>query len=182
MPRGPDYQKERSERQQQRILELLAIRPMSAYDLSDRLHLARTNVHKHLNALMEKPNRRVRVATFELKVGRPRYVYALGNKPDLKMAAFQKQRIVDALKELDEPSTTYAIVDSIGMDRSNIKHYFQPLRKAKRIYIADWIWSDRTATPLYLAGQGEDAPRPRSMPVPEKLCIKPQGIFAALGI
>lgn len=182
MPRGPDYQKERSERQRQRILELLSIRPMSTYDLSDRLHLARTNVHKHLNALMEKPNRRVRVATFELKQGRPRYVYALGDRPDLTMAQFQKQRIVDAMRELGEPSTSYAIVDSIGMDRSNIKHYFRPLRQAGRIYIADWTWSDRTATPLYMAGKGEDAPRPRSKPLPKKLDIRPQGIFAALGL
>lgn len=179
MPRGPDYQKERSERQQQRILDALQAGPMTTYQLAEILHLARPTVTKHINSLLVQP-RRVHVESFILGNGRPRSVYAIGNGTNAKISRVQEGRILDFLAGQTEPLSTHQIAWLIGMTYPTARNYVRSLRERRKIHVAKWGWSDRTRRALYLAGKKDGAPKPASMPVRVKLARAPQAWFAAL--
>lgn len=179
--RAPGYQKERSERQQARILEALAIAPASTFELADTLHLSRTCVHRHIRELQEKPNRRVRVVDFETVVpGRPRGIYGLGKGKDLTIADFQRKRVLAAITER---ISALDLITKLGMLPGSTYRYIGQLLAKKKIHIVDWGWSDRTPFAIYEAGPGDNVPRPKAMPV-QPVIVKraPCGIFAALGI
>lgn len=179
--RGPNYQKERGERQQSRILEALAIAPASTVELSELLHMSRSCVHKHLTALQTKPNRRVRVVDFEVVVlGRPRSIYGLGKIRDVTIADVQCKRILAALTE---EVSALELIERLNMLSGAVYRYLGQLLAKNKIHIARWDWSNRTSFAIYEKGPGENVPRPTSMPAtPVVYKRPPQSIFAALGI
>jgi hypothetical protein len=182
--RAPGYQKERGERQEKRILEALASRPMTAYELAEKLFLSRHCVQVHVKRLMKRPNRRVHIASYEVGGGgRPKHVYALGAGNNVTISAYQQGRILDILSETAIPKSAYQIAELIGMGYGIVKIYVRGLRKAHRIHVATWLWSNKTPMPMYLAGRDEDAPKPTKRDLaPHRVVTAPQGIFAMLGI
>lgn len=179
--RALGYQKERSERQQARILEALAIAPASTFELADTLHLSRTCVHRHVIELQEKPNRRVRVVDYDVVVpGRPRGIYGLGKAADLSIAAWQRKRVLGAITDR---ISALDLIDRLGMLPGSTYRYLNQLLAKNQIHVVDWGWSDRTPYAIYENGPGDNVPRPKAMPPkPVTPKRKAQGIFAALGI
>jgi DNA-binding CsgD family transcriptional regulator len=164
MSRGPDYQKERSERQEQRILDALLVASMTAYQLAERLHLSRQCIQVHVRALMAQPDRRVHVVSFQLGAGRPRLVYGLGSGHDAKIHKFQQERVLDFLTDITIPQSAYQISERMGMGYGNLKVYIRGLKKRRKIHIASWLWSAKVAVPLYLIGNEPNAPKPTKRP------------------
>jgi hypothetical protein len=181
VPRAPDYQRDRSERQQARILAALEVAPASSFELADALHMSHSCAHKHLIALQAKPNRRVRVVDFEVVVpGRPRGIYGLGKMPDVTIAEVQRKRI---LKAITEPVSALDLLSKLRMLPGSFYRYLGQLLDKGKVHVVRWDWSGRTPFAIYAAGLGESVPRPTSMPVrPAMVRRRPQGIFAALGL
>lgn len=180
----PGYSKQnRSELAQARIMALLEVGPMSAHDLAEKLPMARSNAYKHLNELMARPNRRVRIADIQLSAGRPRLVYSLGSAPDINIKIIQRKRVLAGIREIGEPATARLICAYIDMKYGLMKVYLKELRAARKIYIAAWTWSNITATPMYKVGSLPDVERPRVMPrnAPRK-SRSPATIFSSLGL
>lgn len=182
MPRGPNYQKERGERQMQRVLDLLATGPKDLYELADALHLSRTNVGVAIRRLKKRPDRRVYLAGYELNSGRPRHIYALGDDQDVTVRRFQMDRIYEAMKGEARPWSLERAALMTPMNYASVRIYMRALKKAGRVHIATWAWSEHNAYPLYLTGKGHDAPRPQERPQPARVSRQPASIFAALGI
>jgi hypothetical protein len=181
VPRAPDYQRSRSERQQARILAALAIAPASSFELADALHMSRSCAHKHLMKLQAKPTRRVPVVEFEVIVpGRPRGIYGLGVGRDATIAEAQRKRM---LKAITEPISALDLIAKLGMLPSSAYRYIAQLMDKEKIHVVRWDWSDRTPFAIYEAGPGENVPRSTSKPT-RAFTVKrrPQGIFAALGL
>lgn len=183
VPRGPEYQRSRGARQEQRILDALTDQAMTTYQLCDRLHLSRKNVCVHLERLMEKPNRRVHISGFDMAGGRPKFVYDIGDDPNMRTATFHKNRLLADLKAIDQPSSIDQAAARLSMAYNTARCYMNQLRKAGRVHVADWGWSDRTPVALYVAGPGENVPRPKHKPVvvPSAIDRRPS-VFAALGL
>lgn len=182
MPRGPNYQKERGARQMQRVLELLATGPKDLHELAEAMHLARSNVGVAIRRLQQRPNRRVYLAGYDLNSGRPRHIYALGGCQDVTVSEFQMDRIHEAMKRESRPWSLERAALMTPMNYASVRSYVRGLKKAGRVHIAAWAWSDRTAYPLYLTGRGHDVPRPKEKPQPARVSRQPASIFAALGI
>lgn len=180
--RAPGYQKDRGERQQKRILEALASCPMTAHQLSDRLHLCRHRIQVHVRRLMQRPNRRVHIAAYEVGGGgRPRHIYALGSGRNVGIGAYQQGRIVDMLTETSIPRTAYQIGELMNMRYGIVKIYVCALRQAGRIHVVGWMWSKKTPMALYVVGKGENVPRPTKRDVaPERVLAAPQTWFSVL--
>lgn len=172
MPRGPDYQKERGERQQARILDALAGKQMTSLQIAAALHLSRATTLKHLTILRKRPNKRVYVRALILKsgIGRPEIIYACGSKNDATVRKVQETRILDVLEELTMPQSARQIADAAGLTHPNMKNYIRSLKGSRKIYVAKWAWSNQTRVPMYLAGDAEDAPK---RPMREKVVITP---------
>jgi hypothetical protein len=181
VPRGPNYQRERRERQEARILAALAIAPASSFELADALHMSLSCTHKHLIALQAKPNRRVHVVDFEVVVpGRPRGIYSLGKGRDVTIAEVQRKRVLAAITE---PIGALELIERLGMMPGSAYRYIGQLLGKNKIHVVRWDWSDRTPFAIYEKGPGENVPRPTSMPArPAAFKRPPQGIFAALGL
>jgi DNA-binding CsgD family transcriptional regulator len=181
--RKPGYQRNRGERQENRIVEILAGGGLTSRELADRLHLSHQRTHIHLKRMRKRPNRRVRVMAYELTGGRPQCVYELGSGQDVSIGAYQQRRIVDMLIEIPAPWSAYQIAERLSMGYGSVKVYMRALKKARKIYVARWIWSNKTPMPLYAAGKGENVPKPTKRPLPPaQVVVASQGIFAALGI
>lgn len=181
VPRAPDYQRSRSERQQARILAALAVAPATSLELADTLHMSRSATNKHLLALQAKPNRRVRVIDFEVVVpGRARGIYGLGAGRDVSIAEVQRKRV---LKAMSEPISAHELIEKLRIMPTSAYRYIGQLMDKEKIHVVRWNWSNRTPFAIYEAGPGESVPRPKSKPA-RALTItrRPQGIFAALGL
>lgn len=182
--RAPGYQKERGERQEARIIDALTDGPKTCYELADILHIARWTVHKYLVRLMDKANKLIHVCGFRLNGGRPMYLYDIGNKRNATLETFQRRRILKVLESIGKPTSTAQIAVILGESYGTINRYMNSLKKKNHAHIAEWEWSYKTPVGLYLAGKGEDAPRPTKWPDarPTKRAIPRSSIFAALGL
>lgn len=178
--RQPGYQRERGERQEKRVLDALAVEPMTAYQLAEKLHLSRWRAHVHLTRLMKRPNRLVRVVSYQLGSGRPRLVYGLGTGRDVSISEFQQARILKVLASAPAPWSAYQIAERMSMGYGIVKIYMRALKKASKVHVARWMWSNKTPMALYLAGCGEDVPKPTKRPAPAD--VPAASIFAALGL
>lgn len=174
------YQRERGERQEKRILEALAVESLTAYQLAEQLHLSRWRVHVHLTRLMKSPNRFVRVVSYQLGAGRPRLVYGLGTGRNVSISEFQQSRVLKVLASAPAPWSAYQIAERMSMGYGIVKIYMRGLKKAGKVHVAQWIWSNKTPMALYLAGRGEDVPKPTKRPAPAN--VPSACIFAALGL
>lgn len=181
VPRAPDYQRSRSERQQARILAALAVAPATSLELADTLHMSRSATNKHLLALQAQPNRRVRIVGFDVVVpGRARGIYGLGAGRDITITEVQRKRV---LKAMAEPISALDLIAKLCIMPTSAYRYIGELMDKERIHVVNWGWSNRTPFAIYEAGPGENMPRPTSKPVRAiTLQRRPQGIFAALGL
>lgn len=171
MPRGPDYQKDRSDRQKARIMDALADGPMNTKALAEKLHLSRTIILKYLHQLGQEP-RLVRVSGYDDRHGRPAPIYALGSEADevfVRQAdrprpgrvAMRRQQIIDALT--GSPMTCEQLSNIIGIQRSPIRNYLAELRNERRVHISGWTKAIKQGdiAPIYGLGNRPDAPKPR---------------------
>ncbi|WP_424702299.1 hypothetical protein, partial [Escherichia coli] len=93
----------------------------------------------------------------------------------------QKQRLIDGLRDLNEPTAVVDLAKRVKMNTLSARRYASQLRKAKRIYIAAWGWSGTSAVPLYMAGKSLDVPKITKRPeVPAKRQYAAASPFAAL--
>lgn len=176
-----DFQKERGQRQENRLLALLEDGPMDAFQLSAKLHLSKFQTHTYLNRLMAEPNKRVFISGFTSEHSQPRMLYELGCKKNVNVVIVQKQRLIDGLRDLNEPTAVVDLAKRVKMNTLSARRYVSQLRKAKRIYIAAWGWSGTSALPLYMAGRSEDASKITKRPeAPVKKQYSAPSPFAAL--
>jgi hypothetical protein len=77
MTRSPDYQKERRERQESRIINALQVE-MTVHELVEAPCLSRSGVQKHLTKMISETPRRIHVARWQSTDGRPLAVYKKG--------------------------------------------------------------------------------------------------------
>lgn len=88
-PRGPNYQKERGERQERRILAALAVRPMTTSELQEKLSLSRPSIGNYIRRLMAAP-RQVRISGYAPRPeqgGKRAAYFAIGAGRDAKRPA-----------------------------------------------------------------------------------------------
>lgn len=172
MPRNADYQKERGERQQDRILDCIADQAKTTKQIAAELYMSRASVAIYLKRLMDSTPRHAHIERYELPTtGRATPFYRLGNKPD---AVFQpyyvrkpKQpdrktaRIMDILELLTVPHTVHEICAEITLTPSGVRRYLQELKADKRIYIKGWRHPGKRGdlAPIYALGNRPDAPK-----------------------
>lgn len=181
--REPGYQSERTERQQQRILDALTDGPMTSYQLGARLHMSRKTVHVHIERLMEKPNRRVYVSGFDLNRGRPKFIFDIGNKNHMTILKFQKKRMLDEIKRAGEPISAAQLAVRLGLALNTTNRYLCQLKKERKVYAAVWEWSNITLYGKFMVGKEENAPKPsRPKVTTAKRILVTPSIFAALGL
>lgn len=181
--RGPDYQKDRGERQEARILDILTEGPKTAYALAEIMHLSRFRVQRYLNRMMELPNRRAHICGFEMATNRPRFLYDAGEGKNMRVGTYWRNRLLLALEESAGPASVKQLCSRIGLRYGTSLPYVRSLRKSNRIHIAEWAWSAKTAVPLYVIGKGDDAPKPTKRPeiAPRRVATR-TSVFAALGL
>lgn len=173
MPRGPEYQKDRGERQKQRILELTAVAPMSARDLAAAVHLTVSAVLLHTKAMMRETPRRMHIAALvPAGKGKPTPMYGPGDLPD---AVYEPVRLpskpdrvetrMGQLVELLEQGSCTAEQAALKMHLSisRAREYVRRLRDMRWAYIADWIKPEGRGdlAPSYALGIRADKPKPR---------------------
>lgn len=183
MPRGPDYQRDRTRRQEDRILAVLAEGPATAYTMAEKLFISRSRIHFVIKGLMKRPNKRVYIADFDfdnVDKSRAKYVYALGSSHNLTIEKYREREILHALEGAVEPLSTRQITALVSVKERAVVDIVKGLREKERIHVEDWGWSGKTPVPLYVFGKGKSAPRPTSRPESESKRIIPQTIFAAL--
>lgn len=182
--RKPGYQAERSLRQQARILEALTDSPMTSYQLTARLHMARKTLHVHLGRLMAKPGRRVYICGYDMARGRPKHVFDIGSHHHVSVATHQLKRLLAEVENAAEPISVAQAAERISIGISTARHYFRTLRAKHKIRVAKWVWVGTSPLALYVAGEGEDAPKPTTRPAVtrSKRVLVKASPFAALGI
>lgn len=74
----------------------------------------------------------------------------------------QQQQILKCIER--HASTTQDIAEVTEMHESTAKERVRELAEAGRVHIGGWCWSpaSKRASRMYLAGPGEDAPRPEA--------------------
>lgn len=61
---------------------------------------------------------------------------------------------------LTKPMSCYEVVQITGYPSPSVHTYMEELHAEERTHIAEWRVGVRSMTKLYLAGPGEDAPKP----------------------
>lgn len=85
MKRNTTFQSKRAQIRIGRLLALLDGRMLPASDLAAHLYCDQSLVTEYLRHLREEPNRRVRIAGYDVVNGTKRPLYGLGSKPDAPM-------------------------------------------------------------------------------------------------
>jgi predicted ArsR family transcriptional regulator len=96
-PRSPDYQKERRERQERRIIEALS-EPMDILELAAALCMARSTAQRHLTRMVNAKRRKVRIAGWRPTDGRPLALYKRGSAPNAPSLAKTTAEIWEQIK------------------------------------------------------------------------------------
>lgn len=169
MPRDISYQKERGERQENRILEALAVQPMTTSQLSTALHLSVPRVNTYIPRLRAAS----KVYTFDFVVSGSFHVpvHALGNKPDasrVRVKDIPKPPRVEAqtIRVRDFLKTAHSaeqVALHLGVTVSRARVYIRKLRKLGEVYIKEWLnmHGQGDLTPFYELGNRPDAPKPK---------------------
>jgi predicted ArsR family transcriptional regulator len=173
MARGPDYQKDRGERQKQRILELTAAKPMSARDLAGAVYLTVSAVLLHTKAMMRETPRRMHIAALApTGTGKPTPLYGPGDLPDTIYDPVRKPKLPDRVETrmgqlvelLEQGScTTEQAAIKMHLSHSRAREYMRRLREMGWAYITDWIKPEGRGdlAPSYALGMRADKPKPR---------------------
>lgn len=177
MSRGPEYQKERSERQRARILSLLCAHPMSKRQVSSELFMHPETASGHLTIMRRLGMIHIGGHFLDDKSGMGRVVpvYYPGNLPDVKYtsvrermriqtqehSAYRKKLVEQALQ--DGPRRSDQISLAIGLSVGRTRTYIRQMRLEGKVYIAKWgIGAENNYTfPLYGLGSKKDAKQPK---------------------
>lgn len=171
MARGADYQKDRRERQEQKILAFIAEQPLTAKQLAEKLHITRDGVNIHLKRMKEEVPRRLYIADYEYSVvgGKPGPLYAAGDKEDAvyvksrapkcdrkNQTAKIRQQIIDRLTYC--PMTIQALALMLNLSHTWTRNYTDQLRAEKKIYVLRWERNPGThPSPVLALGDAKDA-------------------------
>lgn len=174
MPRDSNTPVSHSLYQRERILAALAAGPMTAQQLAEKVHLSRSGVQLHLQAMGGHKPRLVHIADYAPAPPRHRRapMYGVGDKDDApypkarapKGLITVADRYEQILKLLRTRSRTGAeLVGAMHLERARI--YVLELHAAKKVYIADWHPQPNGGypAPIYAAGSKPDVPRPPAM-------------------
>lgn len=173
MPRAPDYQKERGDRQIARILELLAEKPMTATELGRVMGLTKSGVHIYLRRLQEEP-RKVRVCDYQRNGGRPFSIYGLGSGPDaelIRAKLIKKPKVVNDGRVQCEailaairgnPSTVAQIAARLSVSIAYVRKYLDQMHAERRVWVSRWAHPEGrgSLSRVWAVGAGKDAPYP----------------------
>lgn len=160
----------RSERQRARILAAIAVEPLTAQQLADRLHLSRDGVNLHLAKMKAMKPRLIHVSghVYNPLGGRPAPQYSPGDKLDANYTSSRaptrhnrvSEQLALAKKELGaNPMTAANLGLKLGIRASRARFYIAKLRATKQAYIKDWIPMAAGSAPIYAVGDKPDAPR-----------------------
>lgn len=75
----------------------------------------------------------------------------------------RKERLNQLVTLITEPMTYEQIGEAAGLARSASREYVDMLYDADRVHIAGWLTGRHRDRKLFLAGAGEDAPKPKEV-------------------
>lgn len=172
MPRKADHTKGRSKYQRERILAALAIMPMTARDLSEKLHLHQDTINIHLRTMRDEKPATIHISDYRRnpKGGRRFAIYSIGNKGDTQFSRTREPKRHLLVKQnqevivkmlVEEPMTCSQIAAKIGYSASWVRVLLQRLRDAipRRVHIHAWPHAENGVQPVYGAGNHPDAVR-----------------------
>jgi hypothetical protein len=175
MTRGPDYQRERGERQEKRMLELLKEQPRTAHALAAAMHTGRSNVEIYIRRLRAKLQ--IFKSDHEPRVtGRPAPVWAVGAGQDVEYVPKRistpipstEDRVAQARKFLCSAHTSADLAAHLNLTRGRANRLIAILRtpdpKGKRVlFICGWRHPGHRGdlSPIYKVGSKPDVPKPK---------------------
>lgn len=172
--RAPEYQKERGERQEKRIVASLTESPKTPQQLADALFLGLCNVCLYLRRMRKAG--RVHIASHEKRHGRPAPVWAAGSAPDAEYVPKRHPTPVQTVAErlaqvellLKSGHTARELSEKLYVTRGRAQRYVRILRESdlganRAVYIVGWRHPGHRGdlAPVYKIGAGKDVPKPR---------------------
>lgn len=170
-PRGPNYQKERGERQEARILAACSETALSAKAIAAALNLHISGISIYTRRLMNEPRRMHIAGHASNQAGRSTPLYKTGNLPDVPCIPKRKAKLPDRvetqrnriLTAMSTPKTVKAIAKEIARSTSRTVTYITELRADRLVHIAGW---EKPAgrgdlAPIYALGHKRDVRKPR---------------------
>lgn len=70
------------------------------------------------------------------------------------------KRMLQVERLLTKPMSSYEVADVTGFAKPSVRTYLRELHDIGRVHIGGWRVGGKVMTKLYLAGEGEDAPKP----------------------
>lgn len=175
MPRAPDYQKERGQRQEQRILGSLAESPKTSRQLADLLSVSLSNISIYTRRLRSAGQ--VHIAGYEsCGIRRPAPQWGVGALPDAEYVPTRcpvpvptaADRLAQARQLLKAGHTSTELGKQMSITRGRAQKYIQMLREPdaqgrRNVQIIGWRHPGKRGdlAPIYKVGCGEDTPKPR---------------------
>lgn len=169
--------RERGYRQERRISAQLEIAPMTARELSEKLHLSIDAIQIYMRRMRGSSPKRVYVCGHRPGGAhvKPAPIYALGNLPDVEMTKqpHQPKAKVDlaaimrdaVLKKLAVPLTAKQLAAEMRISVSWARRQISMLRtpENRQLRIKTWISAPGKGdpAPAYIVGKGKDAPKPK---------------------
>lgn len=93
------------------------------------------------------------------------HVYARGGKwtPMAEPPTESAYKLMAMLRVLQTPKTTKEFADEMGVARETAGAWASLLKRHGIVHICEWEISGVTRVPVYVAGEGKDARRPKAM-------------------
>jgi DNA-binding CsgD family transcriptional regulator len=169
MKRGPNYQKERGERQEQRIIASLTETPKTPAQLAGALSMGQSNVSIYTRRL--KRQGRIYVSGHSGGIGRPAPIFAVGSMPDVEYVPKRRStpikttatRLTEVKKLLEAGHTSRELGQKLHLTRGRAQKLVQLLREQTPVRVVGWRHPGHRGdlAPIYRLGTGSDAPKPR---------------------
>lgn len=173
--RAPDYQRERGERQENRILATLKECPKSSQEIATTLAMSRCNVELYMRRMHKQS--RVHISSHQRRhSGRPAPVWAVGKREDAEFVPNKfpspvqsvADRLVHVKEFLKSGCTSRELGIKLCVTRGRAQKYIQMLKEAavdgrKVIYIMGWRHPGHRGdlAPIYKMGNRPDVEKPK---------------------
>jgi biotin operon repressor len=159
----PAFQKERGERQEARILAVLAERPMTSRQLAEKLSLSVDSIIIYVNHLRTSPRRIYACGFAPNGYAKPSQVFALGDLPCVVFGQSIGDRHRVLLQYwLKTPRSGAELELLMGLSRVSVMNYLADLRDAKPaklVHIKEHrqVAGQGAQRPVYALGNKPDA-------------------------